>query len=346
MNYSQYFLVFIYILSVFLYLITKNVDRNTITSRSILIMILVFILVVTRTDKMVDYKPYVEDLSSPYYSLGVEPSFSVIKFLSQKVFHTYYAAFGIYASLSLGLRFNYIEKYPSLVLGCLLVYISNILVVQDMIAIRSAVASAMLLYIVNAKEEQKMIKCLMLIIVAILFHYSAILFFIVFILNNKKDRRFFYLSLIIVSYALALSGLTFGALLGKVIGTDLSMFHFSNYSEQKLNIFNLLQIGHILLCVYAWYNIKKIKKHYSRGLLFLKLYTIAVCLLPVFSDLISVGIRMSELFLSVEIILVPMIFTSTIKTKSLQKISLIGYTTIIFYFTLTNIQYWNIENYY
>lgn len=344
MNSSQFFLIFLFFLCSVLIIITKNIDPSISKRRSMWIIVFVFILVVTRPDTMADYKSYIEDFKYSQYSLNSEPAFNGIKFLVQSV-GSFYIGFVSYAFISLGIRFKYIKRYPELSLFCLLVFISNFLVLQDMIAIRSAVASALLLFLVDAKNDKRYIKCLLIILVAICFHYSAFLFFIIFFLNSHKPHRFLFLCLIPISYIITLAGFTFGASLGIIFDLNILPFALHSYSDQELNIFNLIQVAHIIICLYAWWKINIISHKYPNVLLFLKLYTIAICLLPLFSDFISVGIRISELLLSVEIILIPMIISGTIKNRNLQIISVILYSSVIFYFTINNLQYWNAERY-
>lgn len=308
------------------------------------IMILVFVLVITRTDTMADYKSYIYDFKYKSYSLNSEPAFNAIKF-AVDLLGSFYVGFISYALISLGIRFRYIERYTELTLFCLLVFISNLLVLQDMIAIRSAVAAALLLFLVDAMFQRKYWKCLFIIITAVCFHYSALLFFIIFILNPKKPHKFIFLSLIVISYILTLSGYTFGTSLSIIFDLNILPFLMHSYENQELNIFNLIQIAHVIICIYAWWEINAIYKKYPSSILFLKLYTIAICLLPLFSDMISVGIRISELLLSVEIILIPMIISASIRRRSLQKTAIILYSLIIFYFTVNNQQYWDIERY-
>lgn len=343
---SQILIVFIFLLCILFYITSCSKDSQKNLFKSKILYLLIFILIITRSDTMADYQSYVIDLKDKYYSLGQEPFFNIIKYLSQNIFSSYYGAFAIYAIISLTLRYNYIKHYPTIILSCILVYVSNLLVLQDMIAIRSAIAACLLLYLVDAKKNYKYKRYFIIILIAICFHYSAIIFFIILGLSNQKVHKRIYISLLIISYILTLSGFAFASILGKTLNSlnlGVIALHFNNYSDEHLNIFNLLQIGHIIICLYAWIKINKIITKYPNSLLFLKIYTLALCLLPLFSDLISVGIRLSELFLSVEIILVPMIFTSTIKKVSTQKIILILYSIIIFTFTVFNSQYWNPE---
>lgn len=344
MNGSQLLLIFLFFLCCVFIIASKNIDLNLTNRRSMLIMVFVFILVVTRPDTMADYKSYIDDFKTNQYSLNSEPAFNVIKYIVHSV-GTFYVGFVLYALISLGIRFKYIRQYPELSLFCLLVFMSNLLVLQDMIAIRSAVAAALLLFLVDAKNEKKNFKCILIILVAICFHYSAFLFFIIFFLNSHKPHRVIYISLIPISYIITLSGYTFGTSLGLIFELNILPFELHGYEEKELNIFNLIQIAHIMICLYAWWKINIISEKYPKAILFLKLYTIAICLLPIFSDFISVGIRISELLLSVEIILIPMIIASTIQKRSLQIASIIIYSFIIFYFNINNLQYWNAERY-
>lgn len=293
---------------------------------------------------MADYESYVEDFKHGHFQWGSEPTFLAIRYFSQKLLFPEFWGFFFYAIISIPLRYNYITKNSIDIYGSLLVYVSYILVVQDMIAIRSAVSTALLLYIIQYKVENNWRKAVALIILATMFHYSAAIFSIVLLLDGQKKNRWLFLSMLAISYYLAITGMTFASALGEYVGglnMTIVSTHFSNYENQKLNIFNLFQLGHLAVCLFGWYHVDKIIKRSKEALIMLKLFTIAICILPLFSDLISVGIRLSELFIAVDVILIPIIFRSAFQSPFMQKVLIYSYASVIFYYTIQSLQYWD-----
>ena len=341
---TQILLIILFIICGVLLLYPLKIERlNKILL--ITIYVVVISLVICRPRVMADYNNY-EIAFEGLDDLRFEPSFNLIRMLASLLGNTVFWGFVIYALMSVSMRILYISKFEGLTWGMLMVYFSNILVAQDMIAIRAAVASSLLLYTVDCYVKQEKLKTFCLLLCAVLFHYSAAFFFILFIISSEKVHRLFYLSILFVCHVLAYKNLhlnQFFEILNFIDAMDtLNNIYMDN---PELNVFNLLHIGHIAICCFFWTFVQRIQKYDERALTFLKLYTIGLCAIPLFAEMIAVSLRLSEMFLSVEIILVPIGFFAIFENKIVSRLLILSYSIVIFYFTITNLQYWNPDLY-
>lgn len=243
----------------------------------------------------------------------------------------------VFAGFSIALKFIAIDKMTKLVLGTLLVYISNIYMLHDLIQMRCAVASGLLLLAVYFRADGKWLRFLVCFAVAFLFHYSALVFIFLFLLDPQKPRRFIYAGLIVVSYLLALSGTTFGALVAflpfEFVQDALVMYQDNVYEE--VNIFNVIQLLRVALCFYILYFIDTIRRHNRFAVLLSKIYAVSVSCLVLFSDLPVLAFRVSELLLVVECVLVPMIYYTVKGPETLRKVPVLLISGVILVLNVT-----------
>lgn len=289
---------------------------------------------------MADYDIYI-DAFRGYLGFRFEPGFHIIKYVASLLGNVVFWGFLLYAFMGVGLKFFYISREPSLVWDATLVYLSSQLVIHDMVAIRAGVAASFLLFAVDSKMSGNLKKSLGFILLAVLFHYSAIACLVLLLLNPHKKHRFFYLAALLGSHLLALLGIFLNQYLEVLnkIGPLEEVLGMHTEGD-PMNFLNLLQIGHIIICIVLWCKVDAIMENYSKALLYLKLYTIGLCAMPLLALMISMALRMSALFLVVEILLIPMGLKCIFKNQLLNKYLLIMYSLIIFYFTFSDRIYW------
>ena len=319
----------------------SNYRANKNNEFAQLLFVFLIIVAVTRPSTMADYSAYVESFIGTHGE-RFELSFQIIKFIVGLTGFPVFFGFLAYACLSISIRTHYITKFSPSLWGSIIIYLSYIFIVQDMIAIRAAVASSLLLPIIAYGSEDKKKIQVLLFIVACFFHYSAAIFALVFLVSYEKRYRLLYVVILLIGYLLAIRGLSLTFLLQLIpIPAISTLLNLYISSSSPANIFNLVQLGHIFVCLAMWVFIPKMQRCYPISLVFLKVYTIGLVLLPLFNDLISVAFRFSELFLSVEVLLIPMAAKSILKNRIIQRAAVIVYALIIFYFSITNPQYWN-----
>lgn len=303
-----------------------------------MVFFILLICVVFRDDHMVDYEGYRRTFSDLSLGERYEPGFQLIRYITQYTPWPWFVGSIIVASLSLSIRLKFIYEEVDLFWGAMIVYLSNILVIQDMIAIRAGVASVFLLYALRYKTQGDYKKCLFFLFIATMFHYSALIFGALLFVSISKKRRWLYISMVVGSYLAAIHEYTLGKFFF-LIPNQYLQDHYLAHSD-KMNIFNLLQIGHLFICLLGWFFVDKLIKKNKNALLYLKIYTIGIVIIVIFSDFVSLAQRFSELFLSVEIIFIPLLFASIYNSRHIQKLALFAYSLVIFYFTINAENYW------
>lgn len=347
MNNTQLWLLCLFFIDCFL--IFNNNVRYTIENKSgqsnalILLIISMIFLVIFRDVNMADYADYKYDFESKVYYGNAEPMYQFIRRVARQFPNPWIVASLFFSSLSLIIKMRYFEKLSPSYYGSLLVYLSYLYVAQDMIAIRSACAAAFLLPIVQYAVNKQWFNALMFILIATCFHYSAFIFvLILFLTNNSVKRKWFYYILLIISVILAYKEIQLGKIITianiAIVGDKLGKYEY----QDGINPFNIVQMGRFCICVLGWINIKKMQLIMDNILVYLKIYTIAVCSFFLFSDLISLAFRVSELLIIVEVLVIPTLFFSIfIKRLLLAKIGIVIYSSIVlFCYTLFNSAYW------
>lgn len=351
MNSTQILLLIVFVICSFLFLfsnekgignITGYINNKFVKRPLILLTIFLILIAVFRYPGIADYQGYKYFFESSYKFEQSQPFFSLIRKFAQFTPWPWFIGSLIIANIGISLKVSYIKKYSPVVWGSILVYLSYLYVAQDLIAIRSACASAILLPIIECSSQRNYKKALFLSLIAICFHATAIIFVPLVFLNKDKGYRYFYIGCVILSYYLASREIFLGKLVA-LLEFKKAENQYAFYSiGDAVNVFNLVQIFRLLICLLSWTYYKKLHSKYPQMLLYLKVYTIGIILFVLFSDIISVAVRLQELLLIVEIILVPCLFYSIFsKKKFLSKISVITYATIALYFiTLNNTAYW------
>lgn len=335
--------IFIAVLAVIMMPVKTRITRTSIEYTCFIVAV---ILIITfRSSKMADYVEY-KDAFLTSGQLRFEPIFHVIKALVSPL-GNYLIGFLLIAFISVWLKFYCIKKYMRLFWPMSLVYVSNILIVQDMVAIRAGLAGSFLLVALQYKFENKIKKMILFLLLSFFSHYTAIVFVLLFFMDAIKFRRWFYLLLIVFSYALSMKSLYATQLLHYLpfVGDYFVLFdkymEEAEYQVEPMNIFNLLQMGHVLICVVFWCYINRIQKLYPSALVYLKLYTIGVCSVCWFAQSFAMAIRFSELFFVVEILLVPIGFSALFRKSFYFKLVLIIYAVVVFYFRMSDYMYWD-----
>ena len=293
---------------------------------------------------MADYSDYEYSFSDDAIDLRFEPFFYVIKFIS---FAPAITGFFLFALLSILIKAKIMWKGSWMGWASLSVYISHVLITQEMVAIRAAAASAFLLLAIDMKSKGNVKKTLLALIAAIMFHYSAVFFLILLLVDNYHARRKIYICFMAVSYILYYLGLfitvIFFSKIESLIGSNILFAMYGNQleaSDASMNAFNILQIIRLLICTILWLNYKKFYMMDAAAILNLKLYTIGLCFLPLFGNTIGIASRLQDLFQVIEITLFPIGFTIAFKPQFASKCLLILYSFIMFCIFISAEDYW------
>lgn len=340
---SQYLLILLFIMAAALFLFS-NLDRKNNYALLSLYLISLVVIAVTRPETTADTDNYYAGFLTGSFSERMEPMYALIVSFARLFPFPVLIGFTIYAIMSVKPRFSFIKKYSTSVWASVLVYMSYCYVAQDIVAMRSSVASVLLLYIIDFKlrgEKRKMLLC---IFIAILFHYTAIAFFVLFFVDAEKKQRRLYLSLLLGCYILCFNGFDIRYILLPFIDIsflEYNLIHYISSTNEVYGTINGPQILRITTCVFFWINIDKIVQLYPNALLFLKIFTISLCMFPVFSSIDIMGYRFYELFSSAEILLLPICFMGALRKPVFYKTAILIYTSYFFFNSITSLAYWD-----
>lgn len=237
-----------------------------------------------------------------------EPGFKFIASFLKELNANFYTFLFVSAALSIGLKLVAICRISFLVWGSLLIYLSNIFILHDMIQMRCAIASGLLLLALYYVRENGLKHFLFISLLALFFHYSAIIILPLWFLNKQKPRKFLFIGLIIGAY---LVRTTFS--LGQSVQylpieeVQSRWILYANSLDMEINIFNALQLSRVFICIVLFLAIDKIYKKNNLAILLCKIYALSIAAFVLFSDFPVLAFRISEFYQVIEIILLPML---------------------------------------
>ena len=296
------------------------------------------LIATTRPKEMADYENYAAAFTY-FGALRFEPSFNIIRGVAQIFSNPAIVGLFLFAVVAISIKGLAINKFKVPFIDAVLIYLTYIYVAQDMVAIRSGAAASILLLALYYRNES-LIKSVVFFCIAITFHFSAIFFIVIYFLSPQKSNRLLYLTLIASSYLYYILDVQ---LINNFIDHFYSVtaLNILTYTVKEINALNLLQLGHTFVCVVMWFRVKKIQTINPYALQLLKIYTIAICLVPLLADFIQIALRSAELFYTVELLLIPVAFKCLFPSKALNNISFICYSIVMFYLVINDLAYWN-----
>lgn len=320
-----YVIIYILILTFVFISLKTNHKRQTVSY--ILILFILFLYSTFRDgNAFLDYGSYVHALKENI-SLG-EPTFIIITELIREFFNSEpIILFGIYSFISLLLKGIAIQHLTTLPLLSLLILSSDFFILQELTQMRAAVATSLLLLAIPSlyhRNKKYFIYCTS----ATLFHFSGLLMFPLWLISSKSIKPLFWIILFTICYTLAILHLDFISLL-KFIPYQpiqekvLAYLTFQESGEYQANIFSLLFLAKCIITLYLLFHLSIIKHRTKYSCILMKIMFISLCSLLLFSQNMAFGLRVSEFYGIVSIILFPLIYF-TIRPK------IVGLTIVAF----------------
>ncbi len=263
-------------------------------------------------DMVNDYGPYVDLYNSG--RMLVEPTFTLIalvvkNFLGDNVI----VLFVIYAALAVALKLTAIERLTPLVFASVLVWLSDTFILHELTQIRTAVATGLFLLAIKPLYERRGWRFFRLIVCATLFHVSALLAFPLWFLRPGRINGPLWIGVIVVGYAMAIVGfdvfrlalyLPVPYIQGKV---ELYLAMHEGGAE-AVNPFAMVFLGKIAITLFLLWRVEQIAIHNRYVHLLLKIMFVSLASLLVFSTNLAAGLRFHEFFLTVQILLFPLLY--------------------------------------
>ncbi|MEY8446052.1 EpsG family protein [Enterococcus ratti] len=252
-------------------------------------------------------------------NIPAEPGFLFLNYLFKSLgfdFSTFVLFFSMISMLLLANFTFCFSKFPSFIL---LYYYSRFFLVRDMGQIRSAFVAIICLYALPYIQKREFFKVCMISIFASLFHVVGIFLIPAYLfslligeLNLKKVIATVSLSAIV--------GIIFfnPQLFLWMIPSRYAGYFAGNYVNGKW-IFNPVFVMQLMILVVSVILLQNENEKYKKMMnTILQWYLISTCLLILFGPLATVGGRISTIFATSEILVVPYLFSRLFKHKALS----------------------------
>lgn len=266
-------------------------------------------------------------------NIDAESGYLFINYLFKSIGFNFYFFILFFSVLSISLLIYFLYSYTKFPTIFLIYYYSRFFLVRDMGQIRSSLACIILLYAIPYIEKKKPIHFLIIVSIASLFHISALFFIVAYLFNGIFKKLTIQNILVLLSIATIIGIIvqTPQLYLWAVPGRYMSYFTNPSYTNGKwlLNPILWMQLAIFIggiLCLRS--NKSEEQKKYDT---LLKIYFLASLILLAAGDLGTVGGRISTLFATSEILIVPYLIVNLTKNKLLNLGLLFGFSLVIFF---------------
>lgn len=320
------FLFFIF----FLVLVQQNYTQKLKLSFScVYVFATIFIILsVIRPSSLPDYNAYFD-----FYTRSNKnnESFEFFSHLIRNISPSWFVFLFLFAFISINLKLYAIKLNSDKHILSILTFLSTSFVLHDFIQIRASCAIGIIWVALYYLNESKYIKYFILILLASLFHISSIIFLPISILKSKKINEKFWILLLILSYVFAIVRFDLIRIalliLGPVghIGDKLTTYYeFAQIAIAEFGCVNIFSVNQLLKILLVCILFRKIKFLNTNNMLFLKIYILGVCILPLCYNVTAIALRFSELLTSVVVFILPELI-------SLCKRKVFGYAIFLLY---------------
>lgn len=265
-------------------------------------------------------------------SIDAESGFLFINFIFKSLGFNFYFFILFFSLLSIFLLSNFVYKYtpfPSLIL---VYYFARYFLVRDMGQIRSSLACIILLYAIPLILKKKPIHFLLVVLLASLFHITAWFFVIAYIFNlifeklTIKDVIWLLVLSLIIGIIVQIPELYIWAVPERYN----AYFTSDSYTNGQW-LFNPILWMQLGLFFGTSFLIRPTDDNEKQKFeTTLKIYLLASLILIAAGKLGTVGGRLSTLFATSEILLVPYFLTNFSKNMLVNILLFCGFTIIIF----------------
>jgi hypothetical protein len=321
---------------------------------ALICIILILVAGLRNGDSMPDYLTYVglyKQVISENFTYFIEISFILIaKFSNRIIPDNFLLLFFIYAIIGVIVKSYAISKLSKFWLYSLLVYVSNYFILQEMIQIRSGIATGFILISIIPLHRRNFLSFVSLILAASFFHYSSIFFFFLWFIDSEKFSVKFYFGLILLSYFMSFTGfdpitIIINFLPIELINLKLDYFEKERAEELRINVLGLFILTRLIILIYFTYFRNTAIRFNEHFILFLKLYSFGIISYIGLSKYPEIAVRISYIFLATEIFIVPS-FIYTINKKGLARFIVICYSLMALILNIIFTSYFKWEQYF
>lgn len=285
---------------------------------------------------MPDYNSYFRIFSKPLTMERIEIGFiNLVLFVKNFLFNDYTFFLFLSAFLSIAVKLYGIRQISNFFYSSLFIYISSKYISNDLIQMRVAFSTGLMLFAVYYKHNKCLLKFLIVTTLAFLFHYSAVLLYFIWFIPTETINKSVYILLVVGSYVVALTGFSLAYIIAyiPIMGIQNLYIHYTEAIDVSYaNLFSILLISKLLICLYFLITWKKYAIHSPYFVILIKLFAISLIAYCLLFSINVVAVRIAELFQIVEIILIPFLYYFS-KKRIIGKsmITAIGVIYFVFY---------------
>lgn len=328
----------LFLLLSFLSLFVIRDRANLLIVFSVLQTLIIFIIAFRGESVDKDYLTYNELFYADGPGLYIEVSFLIIRSIVKFIFgDRFILLIIIYAFLGVCLKFYGIKKMSNFWMLSILIYVSNIFIIQDLTQIRAGVCAGLLLISLIPLEAKKNLKFFLLAFIAILFHYSGLIILLFWFLDTQRINKLFWALVIPVCYIIYFAHFTFLNFLSIIpiesIQAKLNVYFLmqDTVDEAKVNVLNVLILLRIFLAYIFLYKLDFLYEKNKYTVLLTKIYIMSIGVLVFTADVSTIAFRLNELLSVSEIILLPLILY-LFKPRLIGKVVVITFAAILLFF--------------
>lgn len=334
-------ILILFIILIFTTIVALNepigkLHANHIFTYRLIIFILLIYFIFRDGTAFVDYGSY-EWALKENINLG-EPSFMLIVWFVKKFFRSEVVVlFAIYGTISLSIKGIAIAKLTTLPFFSLMIFCSDFYILQELTQMRASLATGILLISIPSLYRREAKRYFSLSFFATLMHFSGLLMLPLWFINGNRINLKSWLIVYVGCYIAALIGLDLVNLASFIPIPSIQSKFIAYRTLQSLgngtyqaNIFSLLFLAKSAITLILLFKYKLILNNCIYGILLLKIMLISLCCLLLFSQNMAAGLRISEFYGTVSIILFPMIYF-ILKSKIVAKTIIVIVTFSLFY---------------
>ncbi len=227
--------------------------------------------------------------------------------------------------------FYKMSTYPLL---SILIWVSNLFIMQETIAYRAALASALIFAAIYLKHSGKSLYAYVCIFIAFGFHFSSLIGLPLLFVSKEQTHKRFFLCFLLLSYV---NYLTFKfdlfPFLNVLNHEGLRNLHSIYEDNEMANPLNMIQLANVCINLVLWSKIDLLKTRNQYAVVMLKMHTIGCSMFPLFFNYVTVAIRLADLLLLSSVIMYPLL-TDCYRTR-ISRMLPIAIASILGYFTIT-----------
>lgn len=261
-----------------------------------------------------------------------ESGYLIIQFFNRKIINHHVFHFFVIGLLSMFFVFRSVNKYTSYVYIALGLYFLRFFFLRDLNQIRAGVALAIVLYNIENINNKNVRKFYFYTILAALFHKTALILIPFYYLNVYLTNRAPYKLILILLISFSFSFINLKDYLNVIIIKYFpsASSYTQGYLSESGNVFSIIVLYQVVMFILFVLSEKRLinkQIHYYtiRNMLFCSLF-----LLFVFNDFGILSARLSTVFATAEILILPS-FIYLFKQKWVIKLCYFAFFILLFY---------------